>query len=128
MSTIPIFPREVIDPIAGQTFDPADAADELRNEIDWLRKELAALDLSPAEFKAIVEAECPGRRWKVETWSYVYSSHYGAKADRSNFEATVYPIRDGHGVTLKAASLRELARLIVELHRHLERSEGRSVA
>ena len=126
--TVATFPHASIDEIAGQTFDPADANDELRNEIDFLRKELAALDLSPAEFKAIVEAECPGRRWKVETWSYVYSSHYGAKADRSNFEATVYPIRDGHGVTLKAASLRELARLIVELHRHLERSEGRSVA
>jgi len=97
------------------------AAAHAEAELDEARNLLAAAELSPAEFKALIEGECgPERRWKVEAWAYVYSNHYGPRADQSKYHATVYAsMDDKRGVPLKADSLRELAGLIIECDRHL---------
>ena len=97
------------------------AAAHAEAELDEARNLLASTELSPAEFKALVEGECgPGRRWKVEAWAYVYSNHYGPRADQSRYHATMYAsMDDKRGVPLKAESLRDLARLMIELDRHM---------
>lgn len=150
MTTLATPPAFVIDPVRGQTLDPADASegipmqfpgpamssgglpDELsaagqrdgwaerfarahaEADADEARNLLASTELSPAEFKALIERECgPDRRWKVEAWAYVYSAHYGPRADQSRYHATIYAGPDDkRGVPLKAESLRELAGLI----------------
>ena len=97
------------------------AAAHAEAELDEARNLLASTELSPAEFKALIEGECgPERRWKVEAWAYVYSNHYGPRADQSKYHATVYAsMDDKRGVPLKAESLRDLARLMIELDRHM---------
>lgn len=90
-------------------------------DADEARNLLASTELSPAEFKALIEGECgPERRWKVEAWAYVYSNHYGPRADQSKYHATMYAsMDDKRGVPLKADSLRDLARLMIELDAHM---------
>ena len=95
---------------------------EADDELDVLRNLVATAELSPAEFRALVREECPGRRWKVEAWSYLYSDDYPAAMNASRYHATVYAgPADGRGVPLAAESLRDLARLIREAHEHMAR-------
>jgi hypothetical protein len=94
----------------------ADAAEEARNAE-------AGRDLSPAEFRELVSAECPGRRWKVQIWSYIYSDHYPESMNDAAHHATVfYGPDDDKGVPLKADNLRDLARLMREAHEHMGRA------